>query len=317
MLYNADMAVMSIVLNRLQYLRDNPDELAMLFEHYRLQWSYFSAIGCDPEQYIAKIVELFTKKNYPLINVFEGYTRQPSPNFAIFVYSSSSEETKFMGDFHEYATETLTPTVYATNIKVHHIENFEDSSILYISRRCNLQDKIWRLQRVVNPQIPDQSWLVTQIADDGEQYIRVELNDAISEVNGQIPLTGWEFRAFASGWQVEYGISTDAVTARLFLRTAGDIELHKLLCMIVRYCLKSGRHLFEFQNCQLSTMGQSEPQPDFSGEAASGFTSVFNLSFRSTDRWIRQRTRLPERITFQVQAYSDPDDSATDVTEEI
>jgi hypothetical protein len=125
------------------------------------------------------------------------------------------------------------------------------------------------------------------------------------------PLERWEFRAYESGYVVTYGNSTDSVSARVFLRSAGDIEFHKLLRMIVRYCIKSGRQLFEFQNCQMMTMSMGEPQPDFTGESASGFTTVFNLSFKSTDTWIIKKDKLPEKIGFAIQTYEDSEDEST------
>jgi hypothetical protein len=315
-MYNEDMAVMSILLNRLQYLRDNPDELAMIFDYYRTQWSYFSAIGCKPDQYINQILDIFDKNGYPLVNVFEGYSHQSAPNFALFVYSSSQEAERSMGDYGTTEFEILTPTVYASNVRVHHIVNHEDASILYIARSCNVLDKIWRLQRVYNKYLPNESWQVVSVADDGDQYIRVELDSVVGTVNGMQPLQQWGFRAYESGYSVTYGMSIDSCSVRLILRSTGDIEFHKLLRMIVRYCLKSGRQLFEFQNCQMMTMGMGEPQPvQTPDDVAVGFITAFSLSFKSVDTWILKKTKLPEYMAINVQMYEDEDGESTFVTE--
>ena len=309
MMHAPDLVVIGVLKNRLDYLRKNPDELAMMMSYYSGLWPQSDAIGGSPAKYIDQAVRLFTGRSKDMIEVNQAYALSPNSNYGIYCLASSQESIREFGDYGASEKQVLTPTVYATT-GCDHIDEQEDHSFLVFRRSCGLEDKIWSLQRVVNKYFTDTFLVVAVTADD--DWITVELDGVVPLVDGVQPLGSYRFQAFESGYNVVFGTSSDTVTIRCQLVTRGDLEIHRILAMIVRWALKSGRQQMEMNGIQVATFSQSEPTPDQAGEFANGFTSGFSITGISHDSWITSKSRIPEKVTFQLLAYeSDPEDAIT------
>ena len=307
MMHASDLVVIGILKSRFEYLRKNPDELAMMMSYYADLWPQSDAIGGSPAKYIDQAVRLFTNRSKDMIEVNQAYALSPNSNYGIYCLASSQESIREMGDYGYSEKQVLTPTVYAAT-GCDHIDEQEGHSFLVFRRSCGLEDKIWSLQRVVNKYFTDTFLVVAVFADD--DWFTVELDGVVPLVNGVQPLGFYQFRAWESGYNVVFGTSSDTVTVRCQLVTRGDLEIHRILAMIVRWALKSGRQQMEYNNLQVATFSQSEPTPDQAGEFANGFVSSFVITGMSHDSWITFKARIPEKVTFQLQAYeSDPTDA--------
>lgn len=296
----SDITVISVIRDGLEYLRQNPDELAILLDAYACQWTLFSAVGDMPGRYINQIVTFLTDRDQPLMQVFQAYHLPNPPNYAVYVFASTSETHKVTGDLGSFSQEIKTPTTYARgNAKT--LETSSGNTFLYFDRSVFCASRVWKLQTAVNSRLPGQNWPVVSVIDDNERYVVVEVAGEVPSQGGMQVLQDWEFRSLASGWNVRYHNSGDTVTVRCYVRTAGDIELHRIFATIIRWCLKRGRQQLEFQNFQSATIQQSEPSPvDSSG--GEGFATSFTVTGISQDVWIAHKTRIPERLTVRLDA---------------
>lgn len=299
-MYAVDLTVMGMIQSALEHLRNDKEELSLIMSDYANQWTLSQAVG-SPAHYIDQMIKFIMDKSQPIARIFQGYDLSPHSNIAVYVYASGVEDSKYFGDFGSFDSICRTPTIYA-RAGAHHIEESDGRSVLYFTRTCGIQEKVWRLQACVNSKLPVCSFEVVSVTDDGEDFVAIELDCIVPEVNGAQPLDGWEFRSAASGWQVQYGNSGDTVTARVFLRTTGDAELHRLVATVIRWALKRSRQYFEFENFQIASMSQSEPSPDFSGEQCAGFTTTFTVSGKAHDMWILRKTKIPERVQVVIEA---------------
>jgi hypothetical protein len=299
----ADVTVIGILRDGLEYLRRNPEDLAILLDDYACQWPLFGAVGEAPGRYINQIVQFLTDNDQPLMKVFQAFHLPNPPNYAVFVFSSASETHKVAGDYGASVRQLRTPTVY-TKANAQDVTESAGNTLIRFSRTDLCADRVWKLQVAVNKLLPGQSYPVVTVVDDETKYVTVEVAGVVPTVNGLQVLQDWEFRSSASGWDVTYGNSGDTVTVRCYVRTAGDIELHRIFTTIIRWCLKRGRQYLEFQNIQSSTIQQSEPSPaDPTG--GEGFVSTFTVTGIAQDVWVAKRTRIPEKITMSLAAVAE------------
>jgi hypothetical protein len=68
------------------------------------------------------------------------------------------------------------------------------------------------------------------------------------------------------------------------LKSCGDIEVHKLLALVIRYCLHKGRYLMDQNGLQITTKNQNFP--GLFDEEQNIFQSVFSLQGKIWDSWI-------------------------------
>ena len=78
----------------------------------------------------------------------------------------------------------------------------------------------------------------------------------------------------------------DTTKVNVSLTTAGDYALHRLLVVLLRYCLKASR--LDFENSGMQTPSFSQQPPILVDEAQMIWQTSFIMTAISTDYWINQ-----------------------------
>jgi hypothetical protein len=92
--------------------------------------------------------------------------------------------------------------------------------------------------------------------------------------------------------------SGNAANVSIDLKSSGDIETHKLLALVIRYCLRYGRYLMDANGLQVSTSNQNYPA--MFDEDQSIFQTVFTLQGKIWDNWIQTEKNNPQGISLEV-----------------
>lgn len=293
-----DLQMIAVLRETLASVLADTDELGFVLSQYTAYWSADTVVG-GGATYIDRAVAMLTSKDKPF-DFYQGYDLSQEPNFGAYVrYVSISETQLSFGDYGQSDKQLLTPTVYL-KAEAMRIDTEGDASVLVFPNCQSIIDRVWRLQRVLNAALPGESFQVAAVMQT-EDEIKVKLS---AEVSNSAVLRGWEFRAFESGYCAELGGSGDTVQLAVELYSVGDIEVHKILATLLRYCIKKARtRSCEYQNFQAMRVSQSGPQPGGSGTDVTWLTT-FNLSGVAQDIWIINKARLPEKITWAITATS-------------
>jgi hypothetical protein len=83
---------------------------------------------------------------------------------------------------------------------------------------------------------------------------------------------------------VSCNASTDMVTVQMNLCTTGDPSIHRLLSIVLRYCLKSGRMDFENMGFQVPIISYTTLLPSEQTELE--WESTYTIEGKFTDSWI-------------------------------
>lgn len=100
----------------------------------------------------------------------------------------------------------------------------------------------------------------------------------------QIRLCDWVVTSAPARRVAILNASGNHATVSVDVKSSGDIETHKLLATVVRYCLKRGRLLMDSNGLQVSSSGQNFPVAY--DEEQGIFQTVFTLSGKIWDCWI-------------------------------
>ena len=103
-----------------------------------------------------------------------------------------------------------------------------------------------------------------------------------------------------------FNSSIDDVVVSATLSTAGDHAIHRLMCIVLRYCLKSGRLLFDSYGMQVATFSQ---QPvTLADDTQMIWQTNFTIQAKATDHWITQDDELVGAPMFNDLTFDKPDE---------
>ena len=139
--------------------------------------------------------------------------------------------------------------------------------------------------------------------------ITVILNKEIPFFEGKPLLKNWSFKSQHSTRVAVVGASGDSVNIGVLLKTTGDIQLHKLFSLVMRYILKKGRMTLESQGLQVATITQSPPSEEGSTQDIA-FTTTFSIKATAFDFWIEKTVSLPDKVCLHIDGVSTQDNSS-------
>lgn len=311
-MYLADLAVMTTIQNGLQHLKENPDELEYILSNYvdlcminKLTGGY---------KYVKMLMDVVLDKTGQQIIVDEYYTQNTQSNYGIYVISSGGESNKFFGDYGQEEQQTISPKVYlvADALKVKDTNKLvflKNSGILdaiSIGMKASISTPEKDFVATVTDIFPDQKNLVVSPSSDGvanPDSVTVVLSLDVPKFEEKPLLKGWMFKSKHSTRVAVINGSGDTVNVGVLLKTAGDIQLHKLFCLIVRYILKKGRMTLESQGLQIATINQAAPEED-GGSQDIFFTTSFGIRATAFDFWIDKKVSMPDKVCLHVDGVS-------------
>ena len=311
-MYLADLAVMTTVQAGLQHLKENPDELEYLLSNYidlcminKLTGGY---------KYVRMLMDVVLQKTGQQIIVDEYYTQNTSPNYAIYVIASGGETTKFFGDYGQQEPQAIDPKVYLVSDalkskgkdKLVFLKSTGILDAVSVGMKAHLSTPEGQFSATVKAIFPDKKDLPDGPSTEGfnnSDSITVILDKPIPYFEGKPLLKGWSFKSAHDARTAVINASGDAVNVGVLLKTAGDIQLHKLFCLVLRYVLKKGRMTLENQGLQIATISQGSPEEDGQSQDIT-FTTTFSIRATAFDFWIDKKIYSPDKMCLHVDGVS-------------
>lgn len=273
----ADLIAVAVINDGLKNLAANPRHLEFVLGAFSFKLLQ-DQVG--PE-HVKQCVEFVTQNAITVAPYYQlDIKRRPS----VAVVSSGAENQQFIGDFGNYICPqvVLPPTVYA---------KFEVKAIngntISVSANHNLDKKLWKGIFILA--LGFGARLDGMLVREGE--------DTLLYLDREVPagtaLVGWTATSSPKATGAVLGASIDDCTIQCKLTTTGDYTVHRLLSIVLRYCLKRGRPLFNDLGLQVATFGYSPPVLSDSEEME--FETVYTINAKFTDHWIEREFDAPDQ----------------------
>jgi hypothetical protein len=123
-------------------------------------------------------------------------------------------------------------------------------------------------------------------------------------------LKGWQAQSSERYRGITLNASMDDVTVQCKLTTNGDYSLHRLFSVVLRYCLKRGRLIFDSYGMQVASFSYTPPM--LSDQDEMEYESVCTINCKVTDTWIEKDWITPDdagKITIELFAHSNQPDT--------
>lgn len=275
----ADLIVVTVIEDGLRHLAANPDHLQFILTGFQ---NVEAVRKLHQPSYIKDCIEFVTKSK---ITVKGGYEFDITKFPAVCIVDSQTEGTQFIGD---YGSEEIVKQAAPETVATFDVLSVSQN-VLKVSASYKLEDKIWPNIYVTNSQISAQ---VTGIYPKEGQPTELFLN---KDFDPGITLKGWRAETLGSNKGYTINSSIDNVNVQLFLNTAGDYSIHRLLRLVIRYCLKRGRLILDNAGIQTSSFSQSLPQ--LINQEALVYQTTYGLTGKLTDSWIEKEFNTPDPST--------------------
>jgi hypothetical protein len=230
-------------------------------------------------KYVAQCVDYIrNNENRPLVRpVFEtDMNKLPS----IVVASYQGESQNFLGDYGmEHLAQSKIDPVVITTFDAIRIEE----GVVTTTDNQNVYETVWPGLYFRSGDVFSK---INRIAQE-EGVVRLYL-DSSAPVG--TTLKGCQITTSCDQKWYSLNSSVDTVKVSITLTTHGDHAIHRLMTVLLRYCLKSGRMLFEQHGMQVATFSQ---QPAVvADESQLIWQTQFTADAKITDHWIESEGGL-------------------------
>lgn len=277
-----DMIVIQGIEKALENLRENPHHLEFILGAYSATPFLKNLHGKD---YIRNCMELISHNK---IQIRPYYVLDSMQLPSISVVATYSESELMLGDFIGQQSEELAPRL---------LGKFDATSIAQDSLSIFTPNEF----AVSNFAFPGTYLHSGCFSAQIEMTIPGDTQTQIF-VTTPLPakLRGWEVKTMSSRCVATINSSGNSCTVMLKIKSSGDVETHKLLCMILRYCLRYSRMFFENHNLYVSTTNQD--MLVLEDDTQMMFATVFSMQGKSFDSWIEYEQKTPDTILLDVDA---------------
>lgn len=269
----ADLITVEVIKEGLQHLKQNPYHLEFILGAF-CQEPLRSSVGVE---HIKQCIDFVTNNRIQVAPYYEiDMKHRPS----IAVVSQGRETQQFIGDY----GDTFIPNIPEYQLPPRIYVNFNPTSFtsdnqgMIVSRDLHLEEKLWPGIFLTNGTVTTKMrGMLVREGHPTTIYLEDELPEGTS-------LPGWKAVSSPRGKGVVCSASTDAVTVQIMLTTTGSPSIHRLLSVVLRYCLKSGRMRFDTYGMQVPTF--SYTPPIVSEQAEIETESTYTIESKFTDLWI-------------------------------
>jgi len=265
-------------------------------------------------KYVRMLMDVMLEKTGQQIIVDEYYTQNTQSNYAVYVISSGGESNKFFSDYGQEEQQQIEPKVYLTadaikskrKNKLVFLKSTGALDAVSVGMKATISTPTGNFEASVTDVFPDKKSL-----PDGPSFEGLNNSDSITVVidkdlpifEGKPLLRGWSFKSKHGTRVAVINASGDSVNIGVLLKTTGDIQLHKLFTLVMRYILKKGRMTLESQGLQVATITQSPPSEE-GGTQDVAFTTTFSIKATAFDFWIDKKVSLPDKVCLHVDGVS-------------
>ena len=278
----SDMITIEVIERSLANLRANPHHLCYILGEYSSTPFLRNIHGKD---YIKHCMDLILN-NKIQISPYYNLNNMQLPHIS--VVATYQEADQAIGDYVDSSIEELPPrtlgcfdavSIASDNLSIFVPNSYEVSEFAFPNTYlCNGNYKVQ-----ISMTIPGDTQ--TQI------YVKTTLPNL---------LAGWKIKTSNGRSVATINGSGNNCTVMIKIKSSGDIETHKLLCTVLRYCLRFGRIYLEGHNLYLSNTNQD--MPVLEDESQMIFATVFMMSGKSWDFWIENENIQPDHINLEVDA---------------
>lgn len=301
-----DLTTVCVIEDTLKFLAKNPIHLEFLLgslTHYESLKKKISA------QHIDKAIEFISNNKIHVAPYYEmDINRLP----AIYVVCSGEESQQFIGDTGQQGMclkgdFDMSPTIYEK-----WTASFYEDDVMYVAKDYNLKEKLWRNVFIVNEGFHSQLAGIQNVKKtvagypNGVEYTALYLKDPIPEGTD---LTRWKSQSDIKRFRTNLAASVDRVTVQCKLMTSGDVHLHRILSVILRYCIKSNKGVFHCNHMYNPVVNYGYPSP-IDEIPDVGFESIVSMEVDVGEHWIDKIYELPDRSSgVEVCLEADPMDT--------
>jgi len=278
----ADLITVEVIKQGLEHLKRNPYHLEFILGSF-CQEPLRSSVGVE---HIKQCIDFVTNNRISVAPYYEiDIKRRPS----IAVVSQGREEQQYIGDYGDtrsadLAEYNLPPRVY---VNFNPTAFTADNQGMIVSRDLRLDEKLWPGIFLTNGTVTTKMRGI--LVRDGYPTT-IYLEDKLPEGTS---LPGWRAVSSPRGKGIVCSASTDTVTVQMTLTTTGELSIHRLLSVVLRYCLKRGRMTFESYGMQVPTY--SYTTPIVSDQAELEMESTYTIESKYTDLWIDKEFDLQDQ----------------------
>lgn len=266
-----DLIVVSVLKECLKDLSENPWKLEFILGGFCAVPGIRDMVGQD---YIKQCVEYITNNRLHVATFYE-LDMKLRPQIA--VLSSGTESQQFLGEYgriQESGDTLVSPVTYA---------EWDCSSIaadeMTVAAGYLLNKKLWPGMIVSNNNGSILTRIKSIVQRDGSTVVSLG-----TKLAAGTEMRGWKAVSDLIERLYEVNSSIDDVNVQCKLTTNGDFAIHRLLSLVLRYCLKRGRLVFDKYGLQVTTFSYSAPVSTDPDEHE--YESIYSITGKFTDSWI-------------------------------
>jgi hypothetical protein len=272
------LTVLSIIKDGLDNLKENPD-------HARFILGGFDTEECskfipNAKTYVDTAVDIITGTKGLNLDLAGPFADFPMGNYRVLVSESGGESETFFGDYGYDKNEDQHPKS---------IGRFAQCIVTQNLISIKETNETKRIKAGMIAHIPNggRAYEIKEVfAVSDHTVVKTDIDIMPEDVGNTV----WDVCSVPVKHSV-IGTSVDSVTVVIMLQTRGPYELHYLLNMAIRYCLKHGRQALEqagFQTPKMVDRGQINIQGNDGGDYV--FASQLAISGIVHDAWIVKET---------------------------
>jgi hypothetical protein len=273
----ADLITVAVIENRLQYLADHPDHINWMLRPFVCNPALKRLVDVN---YVAQCVDMIVN-NRPIVRPLNDADMNKIPS--IIVASNQGETQQFIGD--------QGIPYHVSNESSQSIIRFKASAIkgteVFVSQALGVQNVTWPGLYLKSGTYTSKVRSVRQSSVDPLSDYIIELS---SDLPSDAPLGQCSIETSPQEKWYDLHASVDSVKVLTTLTTSGDVSVHRLMSTVLRYCLKSGRSLFDAYGMQVASFSQ---QPIIIADAEQLiWQTSFSVDAKIADHWIDSESGL-------------------------
>lgn len=262
-----------VIENRLQYLSEHLDHLNFMLMPYVTNRGVARLVDA---KHVSQCID-YIKNNRPMVRPIYELDMNKIPSIVIASYQG--ESSQFIGNYGtELAAEQYDPSTVLTFDAIRN----ENGSIVTTSNQ-NVLETVWPNLYFTSGGFASK---ITQVVDK-QSEVWLTLQD---EAPVGTPLKACSIKTSLNQKWYVINSSIDMIKASVTLTTAGEHSIHRLMTVLLRYCLKSGRMLMETQGLQTPTFSQRPVQLADNEQLI--WQTEFTVEAKATDHWIESESGL-------------------------
>jgi hypothetical protein len=263
-----------VIENRLEFLAAHPDHLNWMLSPFARHRDLAKIVDA---KYISECIKYIQNCKTLIRPVNEAdLSKLPS----IVIASNQGESEQFIGD---YGSELQTQESEPDTIIVFDVTEIDRQVIK--TPTIDVAKAVWPTLWAKSGDFESRIDMVVE--KEGETWLYLK-----DEPPAGTPLRAWKATTSNKVHGYQLGASIDSVKVQVMLTTAGDHAIHRLMCTLLRYALKSGRALFDCHGMQVATFSQ-QPVTLIDPDQLI-WQTTFSVDAKMTDFWITDEFTLDD-----------------------